>query len=394
MKLRVAGFAFIVFAGAAGCQTSSRNDLGASTADAEADAGGRPDAGAPVDSGTWPDAQALDSGIEPDAQSEDAGIWPDASTSDGSSPFDSGIGPAPLSCSVRQAFPPTPLSGRIFSATSYSAATEPVFEVTSGTSVQFATVPANNYVGPLIVTLDGRLLVTLNDANGSIFDITGGSTFTSTRGNLVSNLFPTGISYVEGFTADNAGRLYVANSETQSRIAVFTTTVAGGHVSYLPRTYDNPSGLVVCGDLLVIAEGNTGRIRTWDIATKTSTSFAFGFHAGNGHISAQLVIDHRGHLLTNWSNAAHGQGIYDVTAGGDMSSATPLVPITTSPSGSRPVPTIDSNQLAVDTSDSIYMAGASSGNLYVSKKSADGTYMPFTVFATGLGDTEVVAVGP
>ena len=51
------------------------------------------------------------------------------------------------------------------------------------------------------------------------------------------------------------------------------------------------------------------------------------------------------------------------------------------------------NQIAVDDANDIFVAGADSGNMYVSRF-AGGTWSPFVLFATGLGDNESVGVGP
>jgi hypothetical protein len=96
------------------------------------------------------------------------------------------------------------------------------------------------------------------------------------------------------------------------------------------------------------------------------------------------VVDRRGHLLVNWSTSGAGTGIYDITAGGDFSNATPIVAATYS---------IDVNQIAVDDSNDIFVAGADSDNMYVSRFAA-GAWSAFVVFATGLGDTESVGVAP
>src|SRR5207249_668913 len=52
---------------------------------------------------------------------------------------------------------------------------------------------------------------------------------------------------------------------------------------------------------------------------------------------------------------------------------------------------IDVNQIAVDSANNVYAAGNSGGSVYISRFN-NGTLGPFTVFASGLGDTESIVV--
>jgi hypothetical protein len=280
-----------------------------------------------------------------------------------------------------------PNKGHIFGATSYPPSNAPVFDVTGadgGAPALFATVPADGWLGPMLLTNDGKFYVASNAQNGSIWEISAGGDFTSKQP-IVANVFPTNLTYIEGMARDASGNFYLANSESgPTQIAKVTPGADGGAITYLPTSFDNPANLLVAGNVLLVAEGNKGRIVAHDIVSGNEAVWATGFVAGTSHISASLIVDRRGHLLVNWSTSGAGTGIYDITAGGDFSNATPIVAATYS---------IDVNQMAVDDANDIFVAGADSDNMYVSRFTA-GAWSPFVVFATGLGDNESVGVAP
>ena len=77
-------------------------------------------------------------------------------------------------------------------------------------------------------------------------------------------------------------------------------------------------------------------------------------------------------------------GVFDITAGGDFSNATPRVVCDFY---------TDVNPIAVNEANDLFVAGASTGALYVARAAGEG-WSPFVVFAQGLMDTESVGVGP
>lgn len=285
-----------------------------------------------------------------------------------------------------------PLHGRVFAATSFGlpSPVRDVFEVTDvdggPPAAPFATVPANDWLGPMLITTDGKFYVATNASGGSVWEIGAGGDF-SARQPFAANLFPAGIQALDGLARDLDGNLYVASSE-KGPTQIARISADGKSQTFLPTSFDNPAGLVVCDDFLFIAVGNEGRIVARDLASGNESVWASGFKKGNGHISAMLTVDRRGHLLVNWRTLAQGaeQGIFDVTDGGDFSAATPLVTTNFS---------TDVNQIATSHNNDIFAAGDGDGNLHVAMALGDaGSWAPFVTFATGLGDTESVAVGP
>jgi hypothetical protein len=311
-------------------------------------------------------------------------------TDDGAPTGDASI---PVVCT-----PPAPgtgaLHGRIFGANSYGPANVPIYDVTGvdggAASTTFATVPAAGWLGPMLLTSDGRFYVATNAQSGSIWEISAGGDLTASQP-IAANMFPTGLNYVEGMARDATGVFYVSNSESgMTQIAKVTPGADGGMSEPLPTMFDDPTALVVCGGVLLIAEGNKGRVVAHDLSGGAESVWASGFVMAGSHISAQMVVDQRGHLLINWKNAgaSAAQGIYDITAGGDFSTASPLVP-----AGSAFA--TDVNEIAVNEANDIFAAGNGGGAMYVARAMGDaGTWAPFAVFATGLGDTESVGIGP
>jgi hypothetical protein len=269
-------------------------------------------------------------------------------------------------------------SDRIFGADSYSAAVLKVYDITNGTAVYFATLNAGGWIGPLGVRGDGHLFAVTDANQGSLWDITAGGNFTSAIP-LASKIFGAALTFPEGMTFDAQGNAYITNSEAGPQpIAKVTPT---GAVSYLPGTFNNARGLVIKAGILYIAEGGTGHVLAFNLSTNSSTVFASGFFAAGGHISASLALDPRGRILTLWSTGA-AEGLYDVTKGGNFSGVASLAPSTFG---------IDVNQMGVDSANNVYVAGDGSGAAYVSTFS-NGGFQPFKVFASGLGDTESLAV--
>jgi len=251
-----------------------------------------------------------------------------------------------------------------------------------GTATQFATVAAGDWLGPLVITETGRFLAITNAQAGSVFDITDGGDLT-TATPVVSGLFTDNIGYIEGAALDAGGNLYVSNSENgiQAMAKVDLTTKQVTTFG----SYENPVGLLVDGNTLYIAEGGTGRVLAHDLDSGTESTFASGFVTGEGYISGQLARDPAGHIWVNWRGVnVSAPGLYDISAGGDFSSTEPQVGQDFH---------VDVNEIAFTSAGDAYVSGANTGNCYVATLT-DGVLQPLQVFASGLGDTESIVVGP
>ena len=285
------------------------------------------------------------------------------------------------------------LHGRVFGATSLAAFGASVYELTGFDGGQagapFANVPADGWLGPMLATTDGKLYVATRSQSGSIWEISAGGDFAA-KSPVAAGVFGGGsVSDIAGIARDADGNFYLSSSDNgPTQIAKVALGKDGGTSTLLPTPRDNPTGLVVCNGALFVSEGNKGRVVRHDLASGVETDFATGFVAGAGHVSGMMVVDQRGHLLVNWKatggDAGGVQGIFDITAGGDFSNATPRVVCDFY---------TDVNPIAVNEANDLFVAGASTGALYVARAAGEG-WSPFVVFAQGLMDTESVGVGP
>jgi hypothetical protein len=286
------------------------------------------------------------------------------------------------------------LHGRVFGATTVGASA--VFEVTNldgGTAgPPFATGPAGQGLSAMLLTPEGKLYIAAGENGGTVWEISAGGDFSAATP-VASKVFTQdGTTELPAAMAmDDKGSLYLTNSDKgPKQIAKITLSGATGTSTLLPIPLDNATGIVACTGVLLIAEGATGRVVRRDLATGAQTDFATGFYGRADHVSAMLVVDERGRLLVNWrASGGDGgtpskQGIFDITGGGDFSTATPLVVIDTY---------IDLNQLAVSQNNDLFMAGAVERRVFVAPAQGNG-WAPFTTFADGLGDTESVGIGP
>jgi len=276
-------------------------------------------------------------------------------------------------------------SDKIYEATSYSTNAGKVYDITSGTPVYFATVPADGWLGPMGVRGDDHLFAVTDADGGSLWDITAGGDYTLSTP-LASNIFSSSLSYPEGLAFDSSNNAYITNSEAGSQQIAKVTS--GGTVSYLTGTFDNARGLVVIGSTLYIAEGGTGKILAYDLTSNTVSTFATGFKSGSDHIAATLTLDTSGNIIALWSGASPNTefGLYKVTSGADYAGVNPLVQY-----NPTPYTYIDVNQIGIDSSNNAYVAGAFYGYCWQSAYSG-GSYQTFTQFASGLGDTESLAI--
>ena len=269
----------------------------------------------------------------------------------------------------------------IYAATSYTGSTLPAFDITSGSPVNFATLNAGGWMGPLASPDGVRIFAVTNSFTGSLWDITAGGDMTAAKP-FASGLFPRNAGYLEGLAFDAAGNAYVTNSESGSQ--PIAKVAPNGSISYLSGhsgLFNNATGLVVQNRTLYIAEGGTGKVLAYDLSTDSITDFATGFTPAVNHFSGQLTIDPRGKILLLWSAGA-GSGLFDISSGGSFAGRAPLL--------SAPF-SIDVNQIAADSANNVYAAGDGSGNVYISRFS-NGAFVPFSVFTGGLGDVESVVV--
>jgi uncharacterized repeat protein (TIGR01451 family) len=266
--------------------------------------------------------------------------------------------------------------GSVLAASSFNNSGA-IYDITTGQPHLFATVASGNWTGPLLITTSGRIFVATNANGGSVYDITTGGDLHNAPP-IAQNLFGGSLAWIEAMTIDDAGNLYVANAEVAGqRVA----KIAGdGTVSYLPPVFDYSSGLLASGNSLYVSEGISGSVKRIDLSTLAVTTFASGFSAAHDHFSGQLARDPRGHIFALWST-----GLFDITAGGDFSAATPV----TAQNAFR----IDVNQIAIDNSNNVWFAGDGTGFAFKSTFAA-GTFGAAQPFVGGLGDSESIAVYP
>jgi RHS repeat-associated protein len=316
------------------------------------------------------------------------------------------VGASPVDCSVPDAChlagacapatglcsnppKPNPFFDRIFEVNSYRVSAGPIYELSGGTAkTKFATVSGGSlgWIGPIQITASGRMWIVSSALGGSLWDITAGGDFTGATP-FAQNIFGTDV-FIDGFDLDAQGNAYVAYSE--NGLQPLAIVAPNGTVTHTTTKYNNAASLLVAegrscspGRTLYISEGGAGRVLSHDLLTGVDTVLATGFNPGRDHVSGELVMAAQTQLLVLWSTSA-GTGLFDITAGGDFTGRAPLV---TAPFR------IDVNQCAINSAGSMFCAGNDSGNSYVSTRQ-NGVQQPFTVFETGIGDTEAVAIGP
>jgi sugar lactone lactonase YvrE len=261
-----------------------------------------------------------------------------------------------------------------------------------GKATDFATIPpgvdSGPWIGPLGFSPSGDLYVVSrgdDDNTGVLWKITKGGDLSSDKP-FAKALFPTGASTKYcGLAFDQAGNAYIANGEADMQPIVRVDPT--GKVSQLTGQFNRPRGLAVQGDTLYIAESAAGRVLAYNLKDNTAKPFATGFLAGDDHTSAQLAIDPRGHIFVLWKmdpDDENSGGVFDITAGGDFTGKAPIL---------KPTFRCDMNQIAVDSKNNLYAMGDGGGNLWVSR--FDGTqFAEFVELATGLGDSESMAIAP
>lgn len=277
----------------------------------------------------------------------------------------------PVSVQVSNASPALK-PGTILAAASYGGDT--IYDVTSGSATFFARVPSNGWLGPLLITPTGRLLAATNAFGGCLVDATVGGDLTS------ATPIVQGLGGASGIAMDPSSNVYVVGSAANAQIRIVAPS---GAVTLLPPALQYPSGLLVAGGFLYVAEGMTGSVKRIDLTSYAITTFASGLPAGTDHFSGQLVRNSHGRLFVLWGDNATNLGLYDITAGGNFSAASPVT--------ARGAFRVDLNQLAIDANDNIYFAGNGTGAIWRSVYSG-GTYSAPAVFAGVPGDNESMAI--
>lgn len=266
--------------------------------------------------------------------------------------------------------------GMVMAASSYGENVGTIYEVSSGTAVEFARIPSNGWVGALHFTATGRLFAATDYAGGSLFDISAGGNLTG------ATPFVRGLGeYITGLTRDAAGNFYVSSLVPNARIRKISPN---GAVTQLERTFNLPGDVFVWGNTLYVSEGATGTVWSVNLTNGVATPLVTGFTPGSSHFSGQFTRNSEGRLYVLW-RSTRGSGLFDITSGGAYNNAFPV----TAHDAFR----LDVNEVAIDSRNNIYFAGNGSGKVWRSPY-LGSPYGAATVLADGVSDTEAVAVYP
>ncbi|HEY0160465.1 MAG TPA: hypothetical protein VGF28_24470 [Thermoanaerobaculia bacterium] len=283
-----------------------------------------------------------------------------------------------------QPYPAVIQPGVILSAVSFgtSSATGRVTAVSSPTVRQtFGETDDEGWIGPLLIAPDGHVYAATAAENGAVFDITpGGDLRTATP--IATNLGEQPSSLV----MDSVGNIYCTGENADARVRRISPE---GDVTPIGPAIAFGGGIVLDeeANVLYVAEGSTGTVHRADLTTGASTVFATGFFKKNDHFSGQLVRTRQGRLYMLWGNESINFGLFDITAGGDFTSATPV----TAKGAFR----IDVNQMTIGPNDDIYMAGNDNKHIFRAPfLPATQTYGPTVAWALNLGDNESIGIFP
>jgi uncharacterized repeat protein (TIGR01451 family) len=266
--------------------------------------------------------------------------------------------------------------GMVMAASSYGENVGTIYEVSSGTAVEFARIPSNGWVGALLFTATGRLFAATDYAGGSLFDISAGGNLTG------ATPFVRGLGeYITGLTRDPAGNFYVSSLLPNARIRKISPN---GAVTQLERTFNLPGDVFVWGNTLYVSEGATGTVWSLNLTSGVATPLVTGFTPGSSHFSGQFTRNSEGRLYVLW-RSTRGSGLFDITSGGVFTNAFPV----TAQNAFR----LDVNEVAIDSRNNIYFAGNGSGKVWRSQY-LGSPYAAATVLADGVSDNEAIAVYP
>jgi hypothetical protein len=267
----------------------------------------------------------------------------------------------------------------IFEASTNTSDHNEIWKVTPGKEpTVFANVnpgddPGNGeypWICPIGVGPNGHLYVVTDANSGTLWDVTAGGDRTSDKPHATA-IFKEQPSKLCGMAFDAAGNVYISSSE-QGAQPIMKVTLAG-QISALKGTYNEPKGLAVKKDannkeVLYIVQAGDATVQTYNLTDDQpgTQAFAKGFTQLDNHVPGSIVVDHLGHILVLWrtrsddaNNADENSGaLFDITNGGDFSSATPLV---------KTQFRMDVNQMAVDSQNNVYIAGNDSHTCWMSK---------------------------
>ena len=278
-----------------------------------------------------------------------------------------------------------PEGERIFAARRNDERLGIVYELSSGTAVEFARLrsqgPGGEWIGGLATSADGRLFALTNAENGSLWDITAGGDFTREQPRaraLFAGARPDGNPLSRGLAFDAEGNAYAIVGRDDRGDQPIVKVTPDGTVSQLPVAFYRPRGLVVREGVLYVTQYEKGQVIAVDLATSEAREFASGF-AGSPAIAGvyevsvpDLAVDPRGRLLLLWETVDPGPlgalcckepGVFDITDGGDFAGRVGLVRAWRLSGGTGP-----DGPLAVDGANNVYAAsGGDDGWVYVSR---------------------------
>jgi len=272
------------------------------------------------------------------------------------------------------------------------------------------------WAAPIGVGPDGHVYVVSKMNKGSIWDITNGGDLTSVTAASHKPL-ATGFWTVEphkigAIAFDAEGNAYLTLGQTQEedsassdpnlREPIVRVNLKTGAVSNLIGLYNHAWGLAVRPDankneILYIVEGGTGSVLTYNLTTDKldAKPFATGFPLSTDHLSGAIAFDQRtpSHLFVAWRmdpNDNTTGGLFDITAGGDFSKATPALLMSTFKT--------DVNGLVFDANNNAIMGGDNSFVVWMSpfdpKTGKFGDFVDYTGSGSGGGDNETMAIVP
>lgn len=153
-----------------------------------------------------------------------------------------------------------------------------VYDLTSGTAVEFARVRTNGNTGALAASPDGRLFVVTDADGGALWEVTTGGDLTRAepraRG-LFSRTLGQADS-VRGLTLDADGTAYVLYRQSGNASPVVRVSPEG-IVTELPLQLEDPRSLLVHEGRLYLTDYHTGEVVTAQLDGSAPQVFATGF---------------------------------------------------------------------------------------------------------------------
>jgi hypothetical protein len=279
---------------------------------------------------------------------------------------------------------------------------------------EYATVDPGTdgqWLAPIAFGPNGHLYLGSKANQGSLWDITDGGDRTSDKP-IAIKIFSEIPHKIGGIAFDAEANAYLSVGQTQGQdddsslndqtYPISRVEMSTGKVTYLNGTFNHAWGLAirknaVGKEILHIAEGNTGRVLTYNLTDNKldDRPLATGFPAIPDHMGGALAFDPRGKLFVLWRldpNDGSGGGVFDITAGGDFSDFTKTPPVAMYPNR------MDVQGMAFDSKNNLYVGGDNTNFVWFSPfdatKGTFGEFVQFTSSDNGGGDTETVAIAP